>query len=123
MSKIHYKLKNVQEVEKDIREQLRTFTKQTHNEYVAEFLTTTELEEKITSATKTIVDGGEMKAVSHVYGWENSTSSVLVFSDLNLESNDCNNKSYVVFKLSIVINENCDIYKYSYNYHVYVEEC
>ena len=102
---------------------MRTFAKQTHNEYVAEFLTTTELEEKITSATKTIVDGGEMKAVSHVYGWENSTSSVLVFSDLNLESNDCNNKSYVVFKLSIVINENCDIYKYSYNYHVYVEEC
>lgn len=123
MSKIHYKLKNVQEVEKDICDQLRTFAKQTHNEHVAEFLTTTELEEKITSATKTIVDGCEMKAVSYVYRWENLTISVIVFSDLNLEINDCNNKSYAVFKLSIVINENCDIYKYSYNYHVYVEEC
>lgn len=123
MSKIHYKLKNVQEVEKDICEQLRTFAKQTHNEHVAKFMTTTNLEEKIMSDTKTIVDGGEMKAISHVYRWENSTVSVMVFSDLNLESNDCNNKPCVVFNLSIVINENCDIYKYSCNYHVDVEEC
>lgn len=86
-------------------------------------MTTTNFEEKIMSDTKTIVDGGEMKAISHVYRWENSTVSVMVFSDLNLESNDCNNKPCVVFNLSIVINENCDIYKYSCNYHVDVEEC
>lgn len=123
MSKIHYKLTNIQEVERDICEQLRTFANQTHEQHVAEFLTTTELEEKITSATKTIVDSGEMKAVSYVYRWENLTISVIVFSDWNLKSSGLQDKPHVVFKLSLVISENCDNYKYDCNYNVDVDEC
>lgn len=123
MSKIHYKLKNIQEIEGDICEQLRTFAKQTHEQHVAEFLATTKLEEKIMSATKTIVDSGEMKIVSYLYGWDNLEVDVTVFSDLNLESNSCKKKPYVVFKLSLIIKENFDIYKYNFDYHVDVEGC